>query len=171
MTKPVRIAITVLGGWFGLHKYLDGNIKIGLLYTFTGGLLAIGWIHDIIKACTSGQNRTRFKATTNTENILFQNEFLIVGEKYECRKNSKKMRADVIKKTRLNTPVHIEKYIYNGKPAYMIVNTIIGLDLGVLSARAADWLTDYYIDGTTVDAVLIDKYNASFHVQVTVRNR
>ena len=81
------------------------------------------------------------------------------------------MRADVIKKTRLNTPVHIEKYIYNGKPAYMIVNTIIGLDLGVLSARAADWLTDYYIDGTTVDAVLIDKYNASFHVQVTVRNR
>jgi hypothetical protein len=40
---------TIFGGWFGLHKYMQGNIRKGLLYTFTLGLFLIGWWVDIFK--------------------------------------------------------------------------------------------------------------------------
>ena len=99
--------------------------------------------------------------------IIFEKEFLIVGEKYECRKNRNKKRLDIINKTRIGSPVHIEKYIYDGNPAYMIVNTEIGLDLGVLSSDAASWLTSYYSRGKTA-AVLTDRFKDSFHVNVFV---
>ncbi len=48
--KTVRILITVFGGLFGLHKFIDKKIGMGILYFFTGGLFGIGWIVDIIKA-------------------------------------------------------------------------------------------------------------------------
>ena len=113
--------------------------------------------------------KTKESATTIPEDceILFVNEFLIVGESYECRKNKKHKRINVIKKTKVNSPVHIERYLYNKKPAYMIVNTKLDLDLGVLSAGAADWLSDYYNKGT-VFAELVDKYESSFHVRIAV---
>lgn len=106
------------------------------------------------------------KDTIDQESI-FSKEFLIVGEKYECRKNPKKKRVDVIKKTTLKTPVHIEKYMYQGAPAYMIVNSKVDLDLGVLSKGAAAWLSDYYSQGT-IKAILTDKFQNSFHVKITV---
>lgn len=99
--------------------------------------------------------------------ILFDKEFLIVGEAYPCRKNKKYKRLDIIKKTKLHSPVHIEKYTYNREPAYMVVNTKRDLDLGVLSAGAAAWLSDYYNKGT-VKVELTNRYKSSFHVRVTV---
>lgn len=36
-----------LGG-FGVHKFLDGEIKIGILYLLTGGLFGIGWFIDTL---------------------------------------------------------------------------------------------------------------------------
>lgn len=107
------------------------------------------------------------KTENHKNKIIFQKEFMIVGTKYECKKNVKKKRADVIKKTTLKTPVHIEKYFYNGIPAYMIVNTKLKLDLGVLSANAADWLTEYYSKGTT-SVTLSKVHNDTFLVTVTV---
>lgn len=50
MSRNSRIAVTVLGGWFGLHKYLDKKIGMDILYTFTCGLFCIGWFYDIYKA-------------------------------------------------------------------------------------------------------------------------
>lgn len=43
---------TILGGWFGLHKYMRKQIGMGILYTFTAGLFCIGWIVDIIAEAT-----------------------------------------------------------------------------------------------------------------------
>lgn len=43
-----NILIVVFGGPFGLHKFLNGEIGMGILYLFTGGLFFIGWIRDII---------------------------------------------------------------------------------------------------------------------------
>lgn len=53
MSKSVRVLVTILGGWFGLHKYLDKKVGMGILYTLTVGLFCFGWIYDCIKACTS----------------------------------------------------------------------------------------------------------------------
>ena len=50
MSKLKRVLITFLGGWFGLHKYLEGDVGMGVVYTFTVGLFYIGWIYDCIKA-------------------------------------------------------------------------------------------------------------------------
>lgn len=49
----------------------------------------------------------------------------------------------------------------------MIVNSNLGLDIGVLSAGAADWLTSYCDKGNTVVS-LTDKFQDSFHVKVVV---
>lgn len=45
----VELMICIFLGVIGGHKFYKGNIKIGILYLFTGGLLGIGWIVDIIK--------------------------------------------------------------------------------------------------------------------------
>jgi len=48
--------LTLFGGWFGLHKFAIGKVKMGFIYLFTFGLFGIGWIYDIIKAGTTPQN-------------------------------------------------------------------------------------------------------------------
>lgn len=50
--KLKEILIVVFGGMFGLHKFLNGQIGMGLLYMCTGGLFGIGWISDIVKVAT-----------------------------------------------------------------------------------------------------------------------
>lgn len=51
MSKRTRILVTIFGGWFGLHKFMDKKIGMGILYFLTAGLFGIGWIIDIIKEC------------------------------------------------------------------------------------------------------------------------
>lgn len=38
----------LFGGWFGLHKFMEGKTGIGVLYLCTLGLFGIGWIIDCI---------------------------------------------------------------------------------------------------------------------------
>lgn len=45
----VELLICVFLGLFGGHKFYKGQTGMGLIYLFTGGLLGIGWIIDIIK--------------------------------------------------------------------------------------------------------------------------
>lgn len=64
--------VTLLGGWFGLHKYMKKQIGMGLLYTFTFGLFGIGWIIDIITTAMQ-------KSARQTSNIT---KIDVVGEYY-----------------------------------------------------------------------------------------
>ena len=48
--KSIMMWVTILGGWFGLHKFMNKEIGMGVLYLFTAGLFCIGWIVDSIKA-------------------------------------------------------------------------------------------------------------------------
>lgn len=45
------VIIAVFLGGVGGYQFYQGNTKRGILYLFTGGLFAIGWILDIIDAC------------------------------------------------------------------------------------------------------------------------
>ena len=36
-------------GWFGVHKFVEGKVGMGILYIFTVGLFYVGWIVDIVK--------------------------------------------------------------------------------------------------------------------------
>lgn len=46
--KWVALALCILLGYFGAHKFYEGKIGAGVLYIFTCGLFGIGWIVDII---------------------------------------------------------------------------------------------------------------------------
>ena len=47
--KNKELIIVTLGGIFGIHKFIKGETKMGLLYLFTGGIFGIGWLIDIFK--------------------------------------------------------------------------------------------------------------------------
>lgn len=46
----VYFLVTFFGGFFGIHKFIDGKVGMGILYFFTVGLFGIGWIIDTVKA-------------------------------------------------------------------------------------------------------------------------
>lgn len=47
--KLVLILCCMFGGYFGLHRFMQGKILSGLLYVFTGGLFGIGYVIDLIR--------------------------------------------------------------------------------------------------------------------------
>lgn len=44
----IRLLLCIFGGWFGLHKFIKGEIFWGIIYAITGGLFGVGYIIDII---------------------------------------------------------------------------------------------------------------------------
>jgi RNA polymerase subunit RPABC4/transcription elongation factor Spt4 len=46
--KWIALLLCIFLGWIGAHKYYEGKIGMGILYTFTLGLFFIGWIVDVI---------------------------------------------------------------------------------------------------------------------------
>lgn len=54
--KKKDLLIVIFGGVFGLHKFIKGDIKMGIIYLFTAGLFGIGWIIDIIKVLTGSSS-------------------------------------------------------------------------------------------------------------------
>lgn len=45
--KWVAFILCLFGGMFGLHKFYEGKIIMGILYLLTAGLFVIGWVIDI----------------------------------------------------------------------------------------------------------------------------
>lgn len=43
------LIIAVFGGILGLHKFMEGKIKMGVLYIFTWGLFGVGLMIDIFR--------------------------------------------------------------------------------------------------------------------------
>ena len=52
MNKWVLALICFFLGFLGIHRFLAGKIGTGVLYLFTGGLLGIGIIYDLIMILT-----------------------------------------------------------------------------------------------------------------------
>ena len=97
-SRKSKILITVLGGWFGLHHYLNKNYKMGVLYTLTGGCLNIGGILDIVKVLkdkttsedTQIKEETPIKNEVNNnfinDNITINNEVSVIDLSAEYQK-------------------------------------------------------------------------------------
>jgi hypothetical protein len=47
-SKVVAYLLCIFFGFWGIHRIYLGKPKTGILYFFTGGLFAIGWIYDLI---------------------------------------------------------------------------------------------------------------------------
>lgn len=46
--KWVALILCFFFGVFGIHRFYEGKIVTGILWLFTGGLFAIGWLIDLI---------------------------------------------------------------------------------------------------------------------------
>ena len=46
--KWIALALCAFLGGFGCHKFYEGKTGLGILYLFTGGLLGIGMLVDLI---------------------------------------------------------------------------------------------------------------------------
>ena len=46
--KWVAFFLCLFLGIFGIHKFYEGKVGMGIVYLFTGGLFGIGWIVDCI---------------------------------------------------------------------------------------------------------------------------
>ena len=51
-SKIVALLLCVFLGILGFHRFYVGKVGTGIIYLFTGGILGIVWILDIIKICT-----------------------------------------------------------------------------------------------------------------------
>lgn len=47
--KWVAFFLCLFFGGFGIHKFYEGKILMGILYLCTGGICGIGWVIDLIK--------------------------------------------------------------------------------------------------------------------------
>lgn len=47
-SKWVSFFLCLFFGVFGAHKFYEGRILMGILYIFTGGLVGIGVIIDLV---------------------------------------------------------------------------------------------------------------------------
>lgn len=67
------------------------------------------------------------------------------GVTYQCQKDSKVNRQDVIAKLKPNEKLTVERYEYNGEPAIMLLNSN-GIDVGNFSADMAKKLYNKEFD-------------------------
>ncbi len=65
MKKGIRVFIVVFFGMLGVHKFLDKDYKMGILYLCTLGLFGVGWIIDIYKELTGNTSEKSLKSLMN----------------------------------------------------------------------------------------------------------
>lgn len=68
----------------------------------------------------------------------------LVGITFECRKDERTNRQDVISYLKEGDIIEIEKYKYKRKDAYMLIDKATGLDFGVMSANLAEEFSKNY---------------------------
>ena len=71
--KIKELLIVVIGGPFGIHKFIKGDIKMGVIYLFTAGLFGIGWIIDIVKVLTNS-------SSSSNESLMGSEEIRTINE-------------------------------------------------------------------------------------------
>lgn len=81
--KTTALLLCIFLGFFGVHKFYEGKIGMGVLYLFTGGLFYIGWIYDIIDiirkpnpyyVCANGSNNYLKNTDVDVESIVLNNK-------------------------------------------------------------------------------------------------
>lgn len=144
----------LLGGWFGLHKFMEGKVGLGILYLFTGGLLGLGWFIDTIvylfnwlgnlKPAADKQPAAAEQpaAEVKPESPYVFLNFTVAGVTF---KNGRKTRQAILRALKWGDEeietVDFELYEWEGKPAvYVKVNDQI---IGNVPANTVEKFLDH----------------------------
>ena len=66
----IKFIICLLFGIFGVHKFMEKKIGMGILYLFTAGLFGLGWFYDCIKYfCIAIKNTKRSEKVSVPESV------------------------------------------------------------------------------------------------------
>ena len=99
--------------------------------------------------------------------LVTTRENLAVGTVYECKKNHKKNRQQVLKKMKIGSPVDFEFYYYGDQPAYLLIDRKTGLDFGNLGQEVASSIFDQFSKCVIVGTIS-DFYDNSAHVRYEI---
>ena len=159
--------ITLIGGFFGLHKFLDGNVKMGIIYIFTFGLFGVGWIFDIVSALiimleyiikspnkstrpTSYNESTNNKQISNTstsKNPMIAEDGNMYTKLRAVTKDSLFVmglnRQQALDSIDESTTVHFE-FSNDINKKLLVVTDDTGIDLGEFTEERKNYLLEHY---------------------------
>lgn len=140
------LLIAIFLGCFGGYRFYKKQYVLGVIYLLTFGLFGIGWMVDIFLAI---REMIGFKKEiTGTETVM--------GAFAECKKNPSKKRVEVLQSLSVGSKLTLEIDYYQGKPYYIVVDPISGLDIGSLRAETSATIRKECPDAQ-MSAVLIKK--------------
>lgn len=147
--KSSGIVIAIFLGWLGGYRFYKKQYILGFIYFLTGGLCSIGWIVDIILACTySDEPKTMDIPKSSNSNLEIITEFYtkVVGVTYPCLQGAYDTRQEALENLRYKDTLLLEFYKYEGEPAYRVYNKRNFADIGNLKAELAKELYRKYPD-------------------------
>ena len=61
----------------------------------------------------------------------------VMGAFAECKKDPSKKRVEILQRLSVGSPLNLEIATYEGKPFYIVVDPVSGLDIGSLRAETS----------------------------------
>lgn len=139
-----KFLICLFGGWFGLHKFLEGKVWQGVIYLCTFGLCFFGWVADCIVYLVKWVNESKQPAavTKQPETPYIFLSFTVAGVTF---KNGRKTRQAILRALKWGDEeiesVTLEPYEWEGKPAvYVKVNDQV---IGNIPADTVETFLEY----------------------------
>ena len=121
------LLIAIFLGPFGGSRFYKKQYLLGVVYLLTVGLFCIGWFVDIFLAIRELMGVSKEISATET----------VMGAFAECKKNPSKKRVEVLQSLSVGSKLNLEIDYYEGKPYYIVVDPISGLDIGSLRAETS----------------------------------
>lgn len=104
--KLIDFLLCLFFGYIGVHKFYEKNVKMGILYLFTGGLCGFGWIIDTIRLLVALLSKDNVISTESQEHISAQPQVLTSSEIDPADEEPKvEIKSDPIPKAALPKPV------------------------------------------------------------------
>lgn len=138
-------------GIFGVHKFIDGNKKQGVLYLCTFGLCGFGWLYDFINAgiiAIKYLTNKEFYSRTNERDFNYSNTMYtkLRGVRKYCIYVEGLNRQKALEHIAENTPVHLEQL-----DDIFLVVTNDGIDLGEITAERSQFIKKYPLERISIN--------------------
>lgn len=89
--------LTILFGWFGVHKFIKKEKSLGILYLCTMGLFGIGWIIDSINSVKKVLDISNKKQTKNNSATKANNSVVLEKNQADLNKQERLKELNKLK--------------------------------------------------------------------------